>query len=103
MMKSHTVRVALALVGTMPMIAFAAPSPSFKSIVITLVSLLQTAFGVMFWVITLYVLWALVQRWMKPGGEDYTEGRRTLVAGIFGLVIMASLWGLVAFVQTLFR
>lgn len=101
-MRNRYLVLVSSVLALMPTFVFAADK-SFKSLVGMFIGILETVFQIIFWIIFFYVAWTLVQRWMKPGGEDYAEGKRTVIAGVFGLVIISSLWGLVAYVQFLFR
>lgn len=47
-------------------------------------------------------LWGITRAWILGGGdtEGVENGKKIALAGIIGFVVMASLWGLVAFLRS---
>lgn len=98
------VRAALlpVLLGALPAIAHAQQTDySFKGLVGKATGILQSAVSVIFWVVFFYVVWTLIQTWTRKSDDlsARTRGKNTLVAGIVGLVVLGSLWGIIAFLQ----
>ncbi|OGG61236.1 hypothetical protein A3C87_01650 [Candidatus Kaiserbacteria bacterium RIFCSPHIGHO2_02_FULL_49_34] len=85
----------------MPSFVLAAGVPTYKELVGKVAGILQSAVGIIFWLIFFYVAWTLIQNWARHGDDPkaVTAGKSTLLAGVIGLVILGSLWGLVAFVR----
>lgn len=64
-------------------------------------SIINTAIPVLITITVAYFIWKLVDAWILNGGDEarVEEGRRTAVIGVVVLVIMFSVWGIVAFLQ----
>ncbi|OGG59070.1 hypothetical protein A3C89_01525 [Candidatus Kaiserbacteria bacterium RIFCSPHIGHO2_02_FULL_50_50] len=96
-------RIITLLLAGMPTLALAAAAPTYKQLVAKAASILQATVAVIFWIIFFYVAWVVVQSWALHGDDPkaVSSGKSTLLAGLLGLVILGSLWGLVAFVRSL--
>ena len=98
----HT-RILTLLLASVPAVVLAAPIPTYKELVGKAAGILQATVSVIFWIIFFYVAWTVVQSFARHGDDPkaIAAGKNTIVAGIVGLVVLGSLWGLVAFVKTL--
>ena len=65
--------------------------------------LVNTLIPIVFALALLFFLWGLTKYIFAAGNEDAKEsGKRIMIWGIIALFIMASVWGIVAFLQDLF-
>lgn len=80
-----------------------AQSQTFAGLVTTLVALIQMFFSTIFSLIFLFVAWRLVMTWVRKGDSESErkKGTNQLIAGIIALVVLASLWGIIALMQTI--
>ena len=63
-------------------------------------SLVPLLFGITF----IIIIWQVIQAWVINGGdkEAVKKGRTTLLTGIIVMVVLLCVWGIVAFVRTIF-
>lgn len=65
--------------------------------------LVNTLIPIVFALALLFFLWGLARYILAAGNEEAKEqGKRIMIWGIVALFIMASVWGIVAFLQDLF-
>lgn len=74
---------------------------TLKSLAVKATELLQMAVVVIIGAVFLFVAWTLINTWIRQGASEEArkKGRNTLVAGIVGLVVLVSLWGIVGFLR----
>ena len=91
----------ISLFVLIPEMSFAATT--FKSLVVGWVTLLQNVFAFIFVLIFVYIAWTLINTWVRHGDSESSvvEGRSKLFAAIIGLVVLAALWGIVGYAQSL--
>lgn len=74
-----------------------------ESFVDTIGDLINTLIPIVFALALLFFLWGLAKYIFAAGNEEAKEsGKRIMIWGIIALFIMASVWGIVAFLQDLF-
>ncbi len=96
-MKTHGLYALLAAL-LLPQLAFAAPQ-TFRDLVGLFLDLISLAVPLIFALVLLVFLWSITQAWILGGGDatSVEKGKKIALAGIIGLVVMASVWGIVAF------
>ncbi len=84
----------------MPAVAFAAPQ-TFKELVGVFLDLLGYAVPLIFALTLLVFLWGITHAWILGGGDEagVEKGKQIALAGVIGLVVMVSVWGIVAFLR----
>jgi hypothetical protein len=80
-----------------PFVSFAQAKPrDFKGLVDIFLGIMQTLVVLIFALTFITVVWKVVQGWIIKGGEaeGIEAGKNAIVAGIIGLVVMSSIWGI---------
>lgn len=98
----HYILLALTL---LPSIVLGATAPSdFKGVVALFIGLIDLILLVLIAFMVLATLWGVMQGWIVRGGEaeGVTEGKRVFTAGVIGIVVATSLWGIVNILQVTF-
>lgn len=95
--------IALGVVALLPMMAFAQnltiQDQNLGGVIGFVKNFMNVATGLIMAAATLYFLWGVFEFVKAAGDEEQRkEGRGKIVAGIIGLAIMASVWGLVRWV-----
>ena len=89
-----------------PMLVFAQGDTDLGNIegfVDSIGELINTLIPIVFALALLFFLWGLARYIFAAGNEEAKEsGKRIMIWGIIALFIMASVWGIVAFLQDLF-
>lgn len=86
----------------LPSIALSAPAPSdLKGVVGIVVGLVNLLIYVIFALAFLVLVWGIMKAWIFNGGDSKSveEGKKLFTAGLIGLVVMSSLWGIVYLVK----
>lgn len=89
----------LALLVLFPSVTFAVSTPrDFKDFVNVIMGINQLLVSVIFTLTFLVIAWAVIEAWIINGGDEESvkDGRRTLTIGVVVLVIMSSIWGILA-------
>jgi len=77
----------------------------FKGLLGSLGDLIDAAIPILIGVALLIFFWGLIKYIMKPGGGEGhggTDGKTIMIAGLVGLFIMVSVWGIIRLAQTVF-
>ena len=96
----HHIFISLAL--SVPQISSAAQTPRNLSDLLDLImGLMELAVLIIFSLTFFFFMWGIVKGWIIHGAEasGQEEGRKVLTAGIIGLVVMFSVWGLVGLIK----
>lgn len=77
---------------------------TFSSVIDTVVTLVGGLLALVVAVIVVVFIWRIVTAWFIGGGDqkEIERGRRSVVVGIFVLVMIFSLWAIVSIVRTTF-
>lgn len=97
----------ISLLAIVPTTIFAATldtSKGFSGFVNLVVGLIQNIIYFVFALVIIVFLWGVVKYWIVGGGDadSVEEGRDFVLAGIIGLVVMFSLWGIVRVFKSTF-
>ena len=80
----------------LPAVAFAQYSVNNSSSLFNAVkSILNAIIPIIIALAVVYILWGIVQSFVKGGEEERKAGHMKILYGIIGLFIMVSIWGLV--------
>lgn len=104
-MRKTLTRIMGIILPLAPSVAFAASQPSnFKEFVNIILGIIQTLVILIFSITFITILWSLIKRWIVHGGDtdSVEEGKNIVFVGIIVLVIMTSIWGILAFLRTAF-
>jgi len=89
-----------------PMLAFAQGNSDLGNVeefIESIGELVNLLIPIVFALALLFFLWGLAKYIFAAGNEEAKEsGKRIMIWGIIALFIMASVWGIVAFLQDLF-
>jgi hypothetical protein len=86
-------------------LVFAVDAPeSFAGFVATIIGIIQTLIALVFVLTFLVIVWGVIKGWVIGGGEaeGVSQGKSTLFAGIVGLVVMFSIWGILELLKSSF-
>lgn len=80
-----------------PATAFAAPK-NFAELVDVFLGIIALLIPLVFALALLVFLWGITKAWILGGGDKASvdKGKQIALAGIIGLVVMVSVWGIVA-------
>jgi len=75
---------------------------SFADLVSFAVGILGSVVPVMFGLVLVILIWKVADTWILNAADSQKResGRQFVIAGILALVVMSSLWGIVALVKT---
>ena len=86
-----------------PVLAFAQNLGNFKTALVSLGGLVQIALPIVFGIALLAFFWGLAKYILAAGDEEKkAEGKRLMIWGVLALFIMASIWGIIALLQSNF-
>ena len=74
---------------------------TFAAVVGKALDFINILVGGVFALTFIYVIWGLTNAWIIKGGTEdgVKEGNQVAFNGIIGLVVMASIWGIVALLR----
>jgi hypothetical protein len=103
-MKKITFNILSIVASGMPILAFAAAPTDFQSLVSMFTDLIGILVIVVFGLTFVVFIWGIIKSWIINGGEaeGIKEGKHIVVVGIIAFVIMFSIWGILALLQTVF-
>ncbi len=84
----------------LPTLAYGAPE-DFKGLVGEFLKLIGLLIPLLFGLSLLVFLWGIMHAWVLGGGDEASieKGKRIALAGVIGLVVMSSVWGIVALIR----
>ncbi len=86
---------------TLPVLAFAQDLNSLDTFLGNVASLVSRATPIVFALALLFFFWGLAKFILAAGNSDaQAEGKNIMIWGVVALFIMASVWGLVGFLQS---
>ncbi len=92
------------IIGIPGCIYAAAPSAptDFASLVAFVTDILKTLVILIFALTFLVFIWGIIKNWILKGGSDEgaENGKKVVVAGIVGFVVMVSIWGILSLLQS---
>jgi hypothetical protein len=92
-------KIILAVVTFAPTLALAQTLGNFTTLVGAVRGIINTLIPMAFAVALLVFFWGLAKFILSAGNEDAKEtGKRIMIWGIVALFVMASVWGIVAFI-----
>ncbi len=98
MIKKQIKKIILATSIIIPQISFAAFT-NVKSLLTQFGGLLSTSITIVFGLALVYFFWGTGQFILNAGDQKKREeGRQKILWGIIALFVMASIWGIVAFI-----
>ena len=91
---------ALAVIGITPIVTYGATvqtPKNFKGLVGIVTNIIETLIILVFALTFLVFMWGIIKGWIIEGGETegIESGKKVVTAGIIGLVIMSSVWGII--------
>ena len=98
--QNHMKKLAL-IIGTLalPLVSFAQLQNITNNIITPLGTIVNALIPILFAVALLAFFWGLV-KYIFGKGEDKEQAKKTMIWGVVALFVMASIWGLVRFIQT---
>ena len=80
------------------------PDKDFGWLVGQFLNIISLLIPLVFGISLLVFLWGIVNAWILNGGDETSieKGKKTALAGVIGLVVMASVWGIVALLRSSF-
>lgn len=77
------------------------PPTTFADLLGLFMNIINTAIPVLISLTVMYYIWKLIDVWIIHGGDEtkVEEGKKTALIGVVVLVIMLSVWGIVAFLE----
>lgn len=77
---------------------------TFETLVRHFIDIISVLVFVIFALTLVVMLWKIIDAWILRGGDPTAieEGKKTALVGIIVLVLMVSVWGIVAFLQAIF-
>lgn len=92
------------LVAGLPFIANAQELGNIRDIVLALRNIIDILIPLVFALAILYFFWGLAQFILAAGDESAAaSGRSKMIWGVVAIAVMASVWGLVYFLQDAFE
>ena len=89
----------LAITLGAPLFAFAADLGNIDSLVVAIGGIVSKLIPIAFAIGLLFFFWGLAQYILSSGNEETkAQGRNMMIWGVIALFVMASVWGLVAFI-----
>ncbi len=84
-----------------PLVTFAAPS-NFTELVAVILEIVESLLSLLFAVTFIVIIWGVTKAWvLNPGDEQKIEsGRQIALAGVIGLSVMVSVWGIVKLLKS---
>ena len=83
----------------LPSIVFAVETPTdFRSLVGIFINLLNLIIPLIFGLTFIVLIWGITKAWILNVGDqaEIDKGKKLVVAGIIGLVVMSGIWGILA-------
>jgi len=76
----------------------------FKSLVFLIIEIIELVVFFIMAITVIVILWGMFTGWIMHGGDTkgVEQGKKVLFAGIIGLVVMTSLWGIVSILKITF-
>lgn len=91
-----------AVLGAMPMLAFAAAGVSAFSILGNIARLLGYAIPVLITLAVVYFIWGVIQYTVSTDEEAKKGARSKIINGLIGLFVIVAFWGILSLITTTF-
>lgn len=77
---------------------------TFGDVVSIFVSLINAAIPALLALMLLFIIWKAVDMWVINAGDEQkvTEGKQLIITSVIVMVVISSLWGLVALLRNSF-
>ena len=74
---------------------------TFKELLAIFVDIINTAIPLLITIVVAYFIWKLIDAWVIHAGDEtkVAEGRNTALIGVIVLVVIFTVWGIVAFLK----
>ena len=92
-----------AVLGVMPLFAFAAYQTRIQDIIITISQILGTLIPVLITVAVVYFIWSVIQFTLSTDEEAKKKAKTGIIQGLIGLFVIVSFWGVIAIVKSTFN
>lgn len=90
--------------GAFPVLASAQNLSGFQGLLNSVGGLVRTSIPIVGGLILLVFFWGLLQFILAADDEEGRQkGRQKMIAGVIAIFVMASIWGIVAFLQNNFN
>ncbi len=86
-------------VAAVPALASAQQLDNIEQLIVSVSNIINLLVPIVFTLALLYFFWGLANYILKAG-EEKEEGKNIMIWGIVALFVMASVWGIVGFIQT---
>ena len=90
------------VLGSMPMLAFAAAGVSAFSILGNIARLLGYAIPVLITLAVVYFIWGVIQYTVSTDEEAKKGARSKIIQGLIGLFVIVAFWGILSLITTTF-
>lgn len=98
-MKKNILLSLFVATGLFPVLAFAATSASFFTIMGKAHALLNQVIPVLIALATVYFIWGVIQYTMSTDEEAKTGARAKIIQGLIGLFVIVAFWGIVGVIS----
>ena len=88
-----------------PLSAHAVSAPTdLRDLIILLTGIINLIIPIIFVLTFLTIMWGLIKAWILGAGssEEIDKGKKIATVGIVALVVMSSIWGILAVLQNSF-
>jgi hypothetical protein len=74
---------------------------TFSGLVNFIIGIIDTLVTVLFALLFIYIVWKIIDAWVLHGGDEEKreEGKRLVITSVLVLVVMVSIWGIVALIR----
>lgn len=102
-MKKNLIKIGAGLLAASPLLAFAQVGGQLTNIVSVAQNIVNSLVPLFMTLALVYFIWGLI-KYIRAAGDAKAaaEGRSIMIWGVVALFVMASIWGLVGALQTIF-
>lgn len=91
--------IAVAVVLGAPVLAFAQQLTNIQTLVTSIGNIVELLIPIAFAIALLFFFWGLAQYILAAGSDEAkAQGKNMMIWGVIALFVMASVWGIVAFI-----
>jgi hypothetical protein len=75
---------------------------NFADLVDTFIEIISLAIPLIFTLTLIIIVWKVIDAWIINGGDEskVEEGKNTILVGVFALVVMSGIWGILSILQS---
>jgi hypothetical protein len=75
---------------------------NFADLVDAFIEIISLAIPLIFTLTLIIIVWKVIDAWIINGGDEskVEEGKNTILVGVFALVVMSGIWGILSILQS---